>query len=387
MNFGKIILELALIFAGAGVLATIFLFLKQLIILTYILLGVIIGPSGFQLITDAEHIEQLAHLGIILLLFLLGLNLHPDKLLKLFRKTSAVTLATCLVFALLGMITTLLLGFSLMDSLISGTALMFSSTIVSLKLIPTISLHHRHIGELLTSVLLFQDVIAIVLILLLGGESGNPIEVGILLILKLTLLGAFAYMAVKHVIMTMFRRFDVIKEYIFVVSLGWCLLMAEMAHRIELSYETGAFVAGVSIAAFPIALVIAEELKPLREFFLILFFFAIGANFDFLVIQEVLVPGLILATVLLIAKPLVFRAAFQIIKENNLLSKELGVRLGQASEFSLLVAYSAALSGKISAEASNLIQLVVIITFVVSTYRVILKYSTPISMAAARRAD
>ncbi|MCF7847386.1 MAG: cation:proton antiporter, partial [Kiritimatiellales bacterium] len=293
MGFDNIVLELTLIFAGAGVLATLFLYLKQPIILAYIALGVIIGPWGTKLIGNADHIEQLSHLGIILLLFLLGLNLHPDKLLKLFRKTSIITLGTCLAFAGLGLVTTLLLGFGFADSLVVGAALMFSSTIISLKLIPTTSLHHRHIGEMMTSVLLFQDIIAIVLILLLGGEGGKGVGLGVvLLVLKLALMGAGSFLLVKFVIMALFRKFDIIKEYIFLVSLGWCLFMAETAHLIGLSYEMGAFVAGVSIAAFPVALVIAEELKPLREFFLILFFFAIGAKFDFLVTQQVLVPGL-----------------------------------------------------------------------------------------------
>jgi len=388
MGLDNIVLELALIFAGAAALGTVFLYLRQPIILAYILLGGLIGPWGFKVLGDAGHIERLSHVGIILLLFLLGLNLHPEKLFQLFRKTSIVTLSTSLLFMVLAALVSLLMGFGWRDSLIIGSAMMFSSTIVSLKLIPTTTLHQRHTGEMMISVLLFQDILAILLILFLGGGAeGNDTLAMLLVVLKLVGLGVASFAAVKFVIIPLFRRFDTIKEYIFLASLGWCLFMAEMAYLLGLSYEMGAFLAGVALAAFPIALIISENLKPLREFFLILFFFSIGARFDLFVTRNVLLPGLILAAVLIAAKPLLFRAAFSMIKEEGRISRELGVRLGQASEFSLLVAYNAERSGQIGVSASYLIQTVVIITFIASTYWVVIKYPTPISSNSRLRMD
>jgi Kef-type K+ transport system membrane component KefB len=388
MGLDNIVLELAVIFAGAAVLGTVFLYLRQPIILAYIVLGGLIGPWGFRVLGDAGHIEQLSHIGIILLLFLLGLNLHPEKLLQLFRKTSIVTLSTSFLFMVLAALVSVLMGFEWRDSLIIGSAMMFSSTIVSLKLIPTTTLHQRHTGEMMISVLLFQDILAILLILFLGGGAeGGGILIMVLVVLKLAGLGAFSFATVKFVLIPLFRRFDAIKEYIFLASLGWCLFMAEMAHLLGLSYEMGAFLAGVAIAAFPVALIISENLKPLREFFLILFFFSIGARFDLFVTKNVVLPGLVLAAVLMAAKPLLFRAAFAMIKEEKRISRELGVRLGQASEFSLLVAYSAEKSGQITVSSSYLIQTVVIITFIASTYWVVIKYPTPISSKKGMRMD
>ena len=161
MGLDNIVLELAVIFAGAAILGTLFLFLRQPIILAYIVLGGLIGPWGFKVLGDAGRIEQLSHIGIILLLFLLGLNLHPDKLVQLFRKTSIVTLSTSFLFMVLSATVSFLMGFGGRDSLIIGAAMMFSSTIVSLKLIPTTTLHQRHTGEMMISVLLFQDILAI----------------------------------------------------------------------------------------------------------------------------------------------------------------------------------------------------------------------------------
>jgi len=154
-----------------------------------------------------------------------------------------------------------------------------------------------------------------------------------------------------------------------------------------LSYEMGAFIAGVAFASSPISLVIAEHLKPLRDFFLILFFFSIGAQFDFLVTQDVLLAGFVIAILIVLVKPLAFKKGFQFIGEDKDFSAELGSRLGQGSEFSLLVAYSALAGGWIDSHASYLIQMVVIITFVLSTYWVVYRYRTPISSTEKNRMD
>jgi Kef-type K+ transport system membrane component KefB len=388
MDFNNIIFELVLIYAGAAFLATLFLYLKQPIILAYIALGVLVGPWGVGLIDDAQHLEQLSHIGIILLLFLIGLNLRPDRLIGLFGRTAVVTLATCFIFMSLVMLVAMLLGYAFIDSLIIGAALMFSSTIVSLKLIPTTALHHRHIGEMMISVLLLQDVIAIILLLLItGGQQGNITLTVSLLLIKLLVLVVAAFVIVKYIITALFTRFDTIREHTFLLSLGWGLLGAGVAEAIGLSYEMGAFVAGVSLATIPIALVIAEDLKPLRDFFLILFFFSIGATFNFLVTQDVILASVIVTLVLMLAKPFVFRWCFRLIGEAPRISAEVGVRLGQGSEFSLLVAYSALMTGLIEARSSYLIQTVVILTFVISTYWVMLRYPTPISSVASRRKD
>jgi Kef-type K+ transport system membrane component KefB len=383
-----IILQFVLIFAGAALFATLFLYLKQPIILAYIVLGIVVGPKGLGLINDAELIEQLALIGIILLLFLIGLNFQPTKLVGLLGRVGIVALATCFIFMLLGLAVALAFGYPFIDSLIIGAALMFSSTIVSLKLIPTTQLHHHHIGDVMISVLLLQDVIAIVLIVLVteGGMDNITISVALLL-LKLLVLSVMSFVFVKYVITNLLLKFDVIKEHTFIMALGWGLLVAGTAEMLGLSFEMGAFIAGVSLATVPIALVIAEELKPLRDFFLILFFFSIGAKFDLVVSQQLILPGLIIAALLMVAKPMIFGWGFKAIGEKPKNSTEMGVRLGQASEFSLLIAFSAVASGLIEERSSYLIQLVVMLTFVASTYWVVAAYPTPISYKSGQRKD
>lgn len=388
MDYQNIIFEFVLIFAGAALFATAFLYLKQPIILAYIGFGIVVGPLGLGLIQRPEHIEKLSHIGVILLLYLLGINLKPDRLIHLFSKTAIVTVLTSLVFFVVTAAAALAFKFNLIDSVIIGASLMFSSTIVSLKLIPTTTLHHKHTGEMMTSVLLMQDIIAIILIVLISGGQGENVSLSILMLfLKLIALSAVAFGLVKYVIDNLFLRFDIIQEYTFLLALGWGLLGAGVAEQIGLSNEMGAFIAGVAFASSPVSLVIAEQLKPLRDFFLILFFFSIGAQFDYLLTQNVFIAGLVIAIIVIAVKPFVFKHGFQLIGEDENFSMQLGVRLGQGSEFSLLVAYSALSGGLISMQASYLIQMVVIVTFVLSTYWVVYRYRTPISSRENKRMD
>jgi Kef-type K+ transport system membrane component KefB len=388
MDFQNIIFQFVLIFAGAAIFATIFLYLKQPVILAYIGFGVVASPWGLGLIKEPGRIEELSHIGVILLLYLLGINLKPDRLYHLFSKTAVVTLLTSLVFLVVTASVAMAFGFAFIESIIIGAALMFSSTIISLKLIPTTALHHRHTGEMMTSVLLMQDVIAILLIVMLTGGQGEHVGMAIaMLFIKLIVLAVVAYGLVRYVINNLFLSFDIIQEYTFLLALGWGMLGAGVAQAIGLSYEMGAFVAGVAFASSPVSMVIAEHLKPLRDFFLILFFFSIGAQFNFLVTQQVLLAGIVISIMIIVLKPFVFKQGFQLIGENKKFSAELGARLGQGSEFSLLVSYSALAIGLIDLRASYLIQMVVIMTFVLSTYWVVYRYRTPISSTAKNRMD
>lgn len=388
MEFKYIITELVLIYAGAAILATVFVFFRQPIILSYILLGAIIGPYGLAIINNSDKIEKISHIGIILLMFLIGLNLHPNKLIQLFKKTAGVTLGTSALFALSTGLVTYFFGFSFIEASIVGLSFMFSSTIVGLKLVPTTALHHKHIGEVMISVLLFQDILAIITIIFIGSTPDMEIYYYLpFLLVKGFALTAGAALFVKYCLLKLFMKYDVIQEYTLIIALGWCLGTAELAKVLGFSHEIGAFIAGCTLAISPIALFIAEKLKSLREFFLILFFFAVGAQFDISVLPDVLLPSIVLSVVILLIKPYLFSKAFKLSGEREAMGHQLSFRLGQASEFSLLLGYTALTAGLISNKASYTIQLTVIITFIFSTYYVTNNFPTPISSNVKRRKD
>ena len=378
-----------LIFSGAAAVASLALYTRQPLLIAYIVLGALIGPYGLALITNLTLLQDIAHVGIIFLLFLLGLDMQPRALLTTMRNSTLVALASALCFALIGFGVAHAFGFSRTEALITGLAMMFSSTIIGIKLLPTTVLHHRHTGELMVGLLLLQDMIAIlVLVALLGSRSGD-FEGGALLrsLLALPLLIALAVVFVRLVLMRLIQRFDRFHEYIFLLAIGWCLGLAELAALMKLSPEIGAFVAGVSIASSPISQYIAISLKPLRDFFLILFFFSLGGSFDLGVLGSIYLAAIVLSLLMLVAKPLVFRFLLGRLSETPALAWDVGLRLGQNSEFSLLIAYMAAGFGMIGKEASHLIQATAIITFVASSYIVVLNCPNPIAISDRLRRD
>ena len=384
-----IVFSIFLIFTGAALLSTVALFTRQSLLVSYILLGVMLGPWGTGLITDATIIKQVGDVGILFLLFLLGLHLHPQKLWHLLRRVTGVALISSIIFAASGYAIAYLFGMSSIECLIVGAAMMFSSTIIGLKLLPTTILHHQHIGELMISVLLLQDLIAIVVLALINGaqHGGNTVYEVASMVLGLPALLLFAFIAERYILVKLITRFDRIKEFIFIVSIAWCLGMAEIAKLPGLTEEIGAFIGGVALAASPIALYIAESLKPLRDFFLVMFFFSIGAGFNLGVLPGIIVPAVLLAGIMLLLKPALFRLLFSWVGEEKKVGWEVGVRLGQVSEFSLLVTYLAMEAKLLTDNAAYLIQATTLLTFIASSYIVVLRYPTPMAISDRMRQD
>ncbi len=385
----SLVFTVFLIFAGAALLATLALYARQSLLVAYMMLGVLFGPWGLGLVSDATLIREIAEFGIVFLLFLLGLDLQPQELLRLVKKTTLVTLLSSLAFAGVGLAVSLSFGFTVQESVLIGGAMTFSSTIIGLKLLPTTVLHHQRSGEIIISILLLQDLIAIVMLLLLQGAGQQDMALWTMFrpLLALPLLGGLAVVLGRYVLLPLIRKFDKIREYIFLMAIGWCLGMAELANVLGLSIEIGAFIAGVTLASSPIAMFIAESLKPLRDFFLVMFFFSLGAGFDLGMIPAVLLPAAVLAALAVLIKPPVFRWLLRRTGESDQRSHEIGYRLGQMSEFSLLIAVLALELGVIQQRASYLIQLATLITFLFSSYLVVRRFPTPIAVTDALRRD
>ncbi|MEE4331206.1 MAG: cation:proton antiporter [Wenzhouxiangella sp.] len=392
MEAGSVTFAFFLIFSGAAVLASVALYTRQPLIIAYIALGALIGPYGFHLVTDLKQLSDIGHIGIIFLLFLLGLDMQPQALVTTLRKSTVVGVASSAIFFLCTWVLARLFIDDSGEAAVVGIAMMFSSTIIGIKLLPTTVLHHRHIGEMMIGLLLLQDLLAIIVLVLIMAGSGSNAEdeaaakLGVVL-LALPLLGAVAWATVRYVLLPLIQRFDRFHEYIFLLAIGWCLGVAESAQLLGLSAEIGAFVAGVSVATSPIAQYIAINLKPLRDFFLILFFFAVGARFDLSMLPLVWMPALALALLVLVLKPVVYRFLLKGVSERRALAWDLGFRLGQASEFSLLISYIAFDVGLVGQTTALTIQAATIMTLLASSYIVVLNYPTPIAISDRLRRD
>lgn len=378
-----------LIFSGASLLASLALFTRQPLIIAYIVLGGIIGPYGMAYIENVDLLNDVSTIGIIFLLFLLGLDMQPKALVAVLRQATATALISSLVFFAAGYTIALLFNFNSGEALIIGFAMMFSSTIIGIKLLPTTVLHHKHTGELMIGLLLLQDMIAIMILLyLMPREEGANVWFSLgKSVALLPLLIGIALLAVKYIINPLIQRFDRFHEYIFLLAIGWCLGIAELGKAFGLSEEMGAFIAGVTLASSPISAYIATSLKPLRDFFLVLFFFALGAKFDTSIIMQVILPALCLATTVLVLKPVTFRYLLGRQSESKQLAWDIGFRLGQISEFSLLISFLALNNALIGKMAAQTIQATAIITFLISSYIVIFNYPNPIAVSDKLRRD
>ena len=389
MDDAVLISSLFIIFAGAALLSTIALLTRQSLLVAYMVLGALIGPWGLKLINDSDLVKSVGDIGIIFLLFLLGLNLPPQKLFSMLKNVMWASLASSIIFAFLGYIVGSYFGYSHLESAIIGAAAMFSSTIIGIKLLPTTVLHHQHTGGVMISILLLQDLIAIAVLLLMHGGHKDGLLMADFRLVMIGLPGvlSFAYLMQRFVLLKLFSYFNRVREYTFLVAIAWCLGMSQLAISFGLSAEIGAFIAGVTLASNPIALYISESLRPVRDFFLIMFFFSVGANFNLNFLKETLVPALTLSALLLFAKPVVYRILLKGVHETKHVAWEIGVRLGQLSEFSLIIAYVAMDSKLIGESATYLIEATTILTFIVSSYWVVYAYPTPVALTERLRKD
>ncbi len=389
MHETSIIFSLFLVFTGSAIIATAALYARQALLVAYIVLGVLFGPWALDIVSNPELIADIANVGILFLLFLLGLNLEPAELKKLFRESIVVTIGSSGTFALCGFFVALIFGFDFFDSALTGATMMFSSTIIALKLLPTSALHHQRMGELIVSILLLQDMLAILILLALQalGNNESLLSETLILIIGLPALAAAAWWVSTRWLVKLYVRFDQIPEYLFLLAIGWCLGLAQLATLVGLSHEVGAFIAGVTLATNPIARYIAQSLKPLRDFFLVLFFFALGAGFDMGGLATVALPAIVLAGIALLVKPWIFRQLLEREHEKARMAAETGARLGHISEFSLLIVIVATELSVISPRAALLVQSATILSFIGSSFWIVRKYPTPIAVDKQLRRD
>jgi len=387
MDVERFMLDISVVVVCAAALSWLALLARQPIIIAYLISGVIVGPWGVGLVKDVEFVDAVSRIGVTLLLFLVGIELQPRRLIGLFKQTSLVAVGSCVTSCLIAGAFALAWRFSLTESLYIGLALMFSSTILVVKLLPTTTLHQRRIGAFCVAILILEDLAAVgVLWFMRVAEYQSVLEI-LLLPVKGLFLIAFALIFEQFVLRRIMKYSERFHETLYLLCLAWCLGIAALARGIGFSYVVGAFIAGVALARSPISLFLAQGLKFFRDFFLVLFFFVLGARLDLLVARAMLLPAIILGVVFVVTKPLVFNVLFRAIREKKEFSREAAVRLGQTSEFSLIIVLFAAQVGLIGTRASQLVQLTTIFTMIVSCYLVVFFYPTPMGFAKGLKQD
>jgi Kef-type K+ transport system membrane component KefB len=369
----KYISDISVIVVFSAVLSWLAIISRQPLIIGYLVCGALIGPWGFKLVKDVSFVNAVSQLGIILLLFHAGLVLHPRRLKQLFRPTALITSGQSLLVWAGVFLLALVFGYSLKSGIIIGLTMIFSSTILVVKLIPTTTLHHQRMGAFAIAILIAQDIIAVGFLALISG-TGHPLW----LLVKGMLLAAAALAFEHFLLRKIMRRIQHYHEVLFLMALGWGLGLALAAHLIGFSPEAAAFIAGVALAREPLALFLSEGLKQFRDFFLVFFFFVLGAQFNFGQAGAIIIPALILSLAVMAIKMFSFETLFRLVGETKKFSREAGIRLSQSSEFALIIAAALFGLGHIDGRTWQMIQMVTIFTMVMSSYLVVFIYPTPL---------
>lgn len=370
-----IFIQLSIVIVIGTVVSLLMRLLRQPLVMGYILTGVLVGPAVFGLIGNQHAFEAFSEIGIALLLFIVGLGLN----MNVFRRVGKVAFTTAMSILLAvggsGFIAARLLGFGGGESLILGLAMFFSSTIIILKVLTDKKELNRLYGQLAVGVILLDDIVATLALVVVAaiGTTGDLsfAESGWLIIRGLLLAFGLVFIATK-VLPWLTKRIASSQELLFLFTVAWGFGVASAFDLVGFSMEVGALFAGVSMASLPYATEMSSRLKPLRDFFVILFFITLGSSFGFGGIVDNIMPALVLSAIVIVGKPLFVMASLGMLGYTKLTSFKAGIHLSQISEFSIILVVFAASVGLVSQQASTLITLVALITIAASTY--LMKY-------------
>ncbi|MEK7581260.1 MAG: cation:proton antiporter [Patescibacteria group bacterium] len=353
-----------------GILARIF---KQPLIVAYIFTGVIISVFGLFRAIDKQALELLSNLGIAFLLFLVGIDLKIEDLKYVGRAAIYMGLGQILFTALVGFIIISALGFSTIPALYISVAITFSSTVIIIKLLAEKNDLQTLYGKISIGYLLIQDFVAIIALMVLSGfgESQVPsFSLISFIFVKGLLLVLFTYLVTKFGLKTIFRLASTSVELLFVGAIAWAFLLAALAELAGFSVAIGAFLAGIAIASSPYRIQIAARVKPLRDFFIIIFFILLGASFSAgsgFPIRNIV----ILSLFILVGKPLIVLAIMLTLKFRNRTSFLTAATVAQVSEFSLIMMTVGLGLGHVNSSEVALVAAIGVVTITLSSYMIL----------------
>lgn len=369
---GNIFAELSLAIGIAAAMALIMRIIRQPLILGYILAGLIVGPSFLNIISQSnqEMFETFSHMGIALLLFIIGLGMNVSELRKQGKSVLITAVVALVTVGSLGFTVASLLGYLNTEAMIIGISLFFSSTIIIVKILSDRKEQNRLHGQLAVGIILFDDLIATITLVVIAAAKNGGLEVdqfGLLALkgigLAILLITANLYLLGR---LTKFMASS--QELLFLFALSWGFGIGTLFEFSGFSLEVGALFAGVALGTVPYSQEITARLKPLRDFFVVVFFITLGESLDIPSLGSSIVPALVLAAVVMIAKPFIITLTLGLLGYTKRVSFKAGINLSQISEFSIILAVLAVSTGLVRPEVSAVITLVAMITIAISTY-------------------
>ena len=364
-------IHLSILLLVAVILGFIAKLLRQPPILAYLATGILLGPNVLNLIETSQPLALFSQLGVAFLLFIVGISLDPRRI-KDIGKISLVTGIGQVIFtAFIGFFISKALGFSTIASVYIGVALTFSSTIIIVKLLTDKNDIDSLYGRISVGILIIQDFIAILALVLISSFQ-QEIPLGTTLLFSLAkaagllLLIWLGYNFLLRPALA--KLFSTEQELVFLAAIAWCFIAASISTKLGFSLEIGAFLAGFSLAPSEFGATITAKIKPLRDFFIALFFINLGIGMSFTLINQLLLPIIIFTLFIIVGNPLIVFFLMVLFGYRSRTSFLTGLTVAQISEFSLILAAFGFTLGHLSQEAVVLITTVGIITITASTY-------------------
>ncbi len=371
MNADTIFAELSLVIAIAAAMALIMRLIHQPLIIGHILTGIIVGPTMLHLVKTPDTIATFSNIGIALLLFIIGLGLNPKVIKEVGKVAAIVAVIQVGLTIALGWATSLLLNRSEHEAILIGVALSFSSTIIILKLLSDKKEQSRLYGKITIGFLIMQDLLAMVALLLVTAQHGqnglslNQLEAlivkGLLISAGLFFVGLVVLPKLQHLIAGS-------QESLFLFAIGWGFGAAALFDKAGFSLEIGALLGGVSLASLPYTQEMSARLRPLRDFFLVVFFIALGTQISFHSLQPLLPLILYGSLIVIVFKPLIVLVTMGILGYTKRTSFKTAITTGQISEFSLVLIILAGHQGLVTSSLVSALTVMALFSIAVSTY-------------------
>jgi Kef-type K+ transport system membrane component KefB len=364
--------EIGISILAATALGFVFQLFRQPVILGYLVAGALIGPGiGFKLVSAPANIAVISEIGLILLLFIIGLELNPQKLLSSGRQLFYAGVGQFILCVLMGLGFFLLLGYDLskgrIDALYLALFCALSSTAIVVKLLYDKFELDTLPGRMTLGILIFQDLWAI-LILALQPHFTNPqIFLVVMALGKSVALLAIGFVLSKYLLRWIFENISKTPEMVVAMSIAWCAFMAGTGAWIGLSMEMGALIAGVAISTFPYSIHVTAKVLPLRDFFLTLFFLSIGMKIP-VPDPMLLIMAAVIVLFVIVSRFLTIYPLLSLAGSGRRTSFIASLNLSQISEFSLVVAALGVGFGHIEQRMLSLIIYAMAITSVLSSY-------------------
>ncbi len=366
-------IQLSIIVAIALAVSIIINLLRQPLIIGYIVTGIIAGPSFLDLIDAESSITTFGKLGIALLLFMVGLNLNP----KVIKEVGAIALITGIgqiIFTfVICFLVAKLLNFNTISSIYMALAMSFSSTIIIMKLLADKGDLSALYGKISIGFLIVQDIVAIIILIIISSLNEgasmpsltfNSLLMGIGLIVLLFLIGVFILPFIT-------KKIAKSQELLLLFSIGWCIALASLFYYYNFSFEIGALLAGMTLSISSYKYEISSRLRPLRDFFLLIFFIVLGAQMSIANIPNLMPSVIIFSLLVIIGNPLIILSLMGIMKYTKRNGFLCGLTVSQISEFSFILISLGISLGHIDKELLSLITLVGLITIASSTYLIL----------------